>query len=303
MQSQTLTFKETPHIHIPLLAAYWHQHPAHRADLVRYLARLNNDQVTTSCAVHYWCTSNDGKGRLYAYAQGTAAQRLPKHLQVLLYGRTHTEMTSSVPSTRLSAEPPRPCATANKNQYRLSCRRGPSSSMKSSSNGRSVPRLHLPNGFSTLPSMPRQAPCSGTWLSIASNPPEPSPRSRRACEPLPRPSVSENATTNRLHYGPRNRNFFHLKGIEAGYITHIVEGLLQEVPSAHILLLHDGLLVAPLPVQSTLVRLHHEALTKLQLATDDNPFLHLHSSNTRHQTLHSPARPAGRANCGWQHPP
>ena len=38
----------------------------------------------------YWRTSCDGKGRYYA--QGPAAQRLPKELRTLLYGRTHTEI-------------------------------------------------------------------------------------------------------------------------------------------------------------------------------------------------------------------
>ena len=48
-------------------------------------------------------------------------------------------------------------------------------------------------------------------------------------------------------------------------------------------LLHDGLLISPLPTQTTLARLHHEALAKLQLITDDNPFLLIHS----HQEAYS----------------
>ena len=38
-QEQCLTLNEHPHIYHPPLAAYWQQHPAHRQDLVRYLAR------------------------------------------------------------------------------------------------------------------------------------------------------------------------------------------------------------------------------------------------------------------------
>ena len=38
------------------------------------------------------------------------------------------------------------------------------------------------------------------------------------------------------------------------------------------MLLHDGLLTAPFPTQSTLARLHEEALAKLQLQSDDHSF-------------------------------
>ena len=38
----------------------------------------------------YWRTSGDGKERFYA--QGPAAQRLPKELRILQFGRTHIEI-------------------------------------------------------------------------------------------------------------------------------------------------------------------------------------------------------------------
>ena len=50
-------------------------------------------------------------------------------------------------------------------------------------------------------------------------------------------------------------------------------GLQAEDPNTSIVLLHNGLLTAPLPSQATLARLHQEALTKLQLCPDDHPFL------------------------------
>ena len=78
--------------------------------------------------------------------------------------------------------------------------------------------------------------------------------------------LSEQPATGRQHYTTRNRNFFHLEGIEAAYITHLVGGLHAEEPNASIVLLHDGLLIAPLPTQATLARLHQEALAKLQLS-------------------------------------
>ena len=87
---QSLTLNEHPHIHYPPLAAYLQQHPTHRQDLVRYLAKHRAHAGAAGLKITYWRTSSDGKGRYYA--QGPAAQRLPKELRTLLYGRTHTEI-------------------------------------------------------------------------------------------------------------------------------------------------------------------------------------------------------------------
>ena len=89
-QEQSLTLHERPHIHHPPLAAYWQQHPAHRQDLVRYLAKHKAHATVNGLQMTYWRTSGDGKGRFYA--QGPAAQRLPKELRILLFGRTHIEI-------------------------------------------------------------------------------------------------------------------------------------------------------------------------------------------------------------------
>ena len=89
-QEQCLTLRECPHIHYPPLAAYWQQHPTHRQDLVRYLAKHKAQAVQAGLQMTYWRASNDGKGRFYA--QGPAAQRLPKELRTLLFGRTHAEL-------------------------------------------------------------------------------------------------------------------------------------------------------------------------------------------------------------------
>ena len=43
------------------------------------------------------------------------------------------------------------------------------------------------------------------------------------------------------------------------------------------MLLHDGLLVSPLPTQSTLARLHNEALHLVGLRSDDTSFLRITS--------------------------
>ena len=103
--------------------------------------------------------------------------------------------------------------------------------------------------------------------------------------------LSEQPATGRQHYTTRNRNFFHLQGIEAEYITHLVVGLQAEDPNTSIVLLHDGLVTAPLPTQATLVRLHQVALAKLQLS----PFLLIQNHHEAYNNIvqQLPAVPPG----------
>ena len=58
-------------------------------------------------------------------------------------------------------------------------------------------------------------------------------------------------------------------------ISHIIDGLQQAQPRSSIVLLHDGLLVSPLPSQSTLARLNEESLSLAGLRNDDYPFLRI----------------------------
>ena len=85
--------------------------------------------------------------------------------------------------------------------------------------------------------------------------------------------LSEQPTSHRPHCTLCNRNFYNLESIEAAYIMHIIQGLQQAQPQCSLVLLHDGLLVSPLPTQSTLARLHDEALHLVGLPSDDTPFL------------------------------
>ena len=89
--------------------------------------------------------------------------------------------------------------------------------------------------------------------------------------------LSEQPTSRRRQCTSRNRNFYHLESIEADYVTHIIQGLQQGNPQSSLVLLHDGLLLSPLPTQSTLARLHHEALKRVGLRSDDTPFLRVTS--------------------------
>ena len=61
----------------------------------------------------------------------------------------------------------------------------------------------------------------------------------RAAAEATRQYLSEQPATGRQHYTARNRNFHHLEGVEAEYITHMVAGLQAENPNASIILLHD----------------------------------------------------------------
>ena len=110
--------------------------------------------------------------------------------------------------------------------------------------------------------------------------------------------LSEQPATGRQHYTARNRNFFHLEGIEAEYIMHLVAGLQAEDPNTSIVLLHDGLLTASLPQQATLARLQQQSLDKLQLSSDDHPFLLV---QTHHEAYNNIVQDLPPAPPGMQH--
>ena len=97
--------------------------------------------------------------------------------------------------------------------------------------------------------------------------------------------LGEQLSTCRQHYTARNRNFFHLEGIEAEYITHRVVGLQAEDPNTSIVLRNGGVPTAPLPTPATLARLHREALGKLQLYLHDHLFLLIHNHHEAHNNI------------------
>ena len=297
-QEQSLTLHERPHIHHPPLAAYWQQHPAHRQDLVRYLAKHKAHASVNGLQMTYWRTSGDGKGRFYA--QGPAAQRLPKELRILLFGRTHIEIDIIGAFYEIIR--------------------------------RTVSRLKETGDSSTLPVLPsieqawqlvehellRQrpqshaAPVAKRLIHIAINasvtitakfvtdsqytftPPlatlstDIHQAANAVCHYL-----SKQPHTHRLDYTTRNRNFY-LESVEAKYMMHIIQGLQQAQPQCSIVLLHDGLLVSMLPSQSTLTSLHKEALRLAGLMIPPSCFsqitatltINLHSSSLPpHQLL------------------
>ena len=280
-QEQSLTLHERPHIHHPPLAAYWQQHATHRprpCPLSCYLAKHKAHATVNGLQMTYWRTSGDGKGRFYA--QGPAAQRLPKELRILLFGRTHIEIDIIGAFYEIIR--------------------------------RTVSRLKETGNSSTLPVLPsieqarqlvehellRQrpqshaAPVAKRLIHIAINasvtttakfvtdsqytftPPLAtlSTDIHQAADAVCR-FLSEQPHTRRLDYTTRNRNFYHLESVEATYMMHIIQGLQQVQPQCSIVLLHDGLLVSMLPSQSTLTRLHEEALRLAGLQADDTPVL------------------------------
>ena len=90
IDERTLTLDEWPNIDLAKLAAYWHHHPSHRTELCKYIANLVEFEGKSHCAVTYWRTSADSRGRFYA--QGPSAQKLPRKLRLLLYGCNHLEI-------------------------------------------------------------------------------------------------------------------------------------------------------------------------------------------------------------------
>ena len=251
----------------------------------------------------YWRTSGDGKGRFYA--QGPAAQRLPKELRILLFGRMHIEIDIIGAFYEIIR--------------------------------RTASRLKETGDSSTLPVLPsieqarqlvehellRQrpqshaAPVAKRLIHIAINasvtitakfvtdsqytftPPlatlstDIHQAANAVCHYL-----SKQPHTHRRDYTTRNRNFYHLESVEATYIymMHIIQGLQQAQPQCPIVLLHDGLLVSMLPSQSTLTRLHEEALRLAGLQADDTPFLLLTNHRDSYNQLFQQLPPSNPHN-------
>ena len=245
------------------------------------LQKYRAHACATGLKITYWRTSSDGKGRYYA--QGPAAQRLPQELRILLYGRTHTEIdvigafyeiirrTALTLGTTEDAERPPPIPGVEQARHII----------EQELLRRQRPQAHA-------------APVAKRLLHIAINatittaakyvteqhytytqPISALIAVVHQVATLVCKYLQDNPTTHRLHSTARNSHFFHLEGIEATYISHIIDGLQQAQPRSSIVLLHDGLLVSPLPSQSTLARLNEESLCLAGLRNDDYPFLRI----------------------------
>ena len=277
-QEQSLTLHERPHIHHPPLAAYWQQHPAHRQDLVRYLAKHKAHATVSGLQMTYWRTSGDGKGRFYA--QGPAAQRLSKELRILLFGRTHIEidiigafyeiirrMANRLKETEnCSTLPALPTIEQARQQAEHELLR-----QRPQSHAAPVAKrlIHIAINASVTTTAKFVTDSQYTFTPpLAKLSTDIHQAANAVCHHL-----SKQPQTHRSDYTVRNRNFYHLESVEATYMIHIIQGLQQAQPQCSIVLLHDGLLVSLLPSQSTLARLHEEALRCAGLQTDDTPFL------------------------------
>ena len=85
------TFTEVPSLSLPLLPLLF-RHFKQTPTIIRYLRALSNLRTCTlqPLSVLYRPTSSDAFGRLYCSPLG--AQKLPKILRSLLFGRTHSEV-------------------------------------------------------------------------------------------------------------------------------------------------------------------------------------------------------------------
>ena len=88
--SPSFTFPEVislPTTHFPLIF----QHAKHQLQVLKYLrALVQGARYLPSLSISYAPTAPDHKGRLYARPLG--AQRLPKAIRALLFGRSHSEI-------------------------------------------------------------------------------------------------------------------------------------------------------------------------------------------------------------------
>ena len=277
-QEQSLTLHERPHIHHPPLAAYWQQHPAHRQDLVRYLAKHKAHATVSGLQMTYWRTSGDGKGRFYA--QGPAAQRLPKELRILLFGRTHIEIDIIGAFYEIIRR------TANRLKETENCVTLPALPTIEQARQqaehevlRQRPQSHAAPIAKRLIHIAINASVTTTAKFVTDSQYTFTPPLAKLSTDIHQAAnavchhLSKQPQTHRSDYTVRNRNFYHLESVEATYMIHIIQGLQQAQPQCSIVLLHDGLLVSLLPSQSTLARLHEEALRCAGLQTDDTPFL------------------------------
>ena len=68
-------------------------------------------------------------------------------------------------------------------------------------------------------------------------------------------------------------------------MSNLLAGLLRAIPQASIVLLHDGLLIAPPPSASLLSTLHHQVLATAGLEDDGMPFLSVTPHVLQHDEL------------------
>ena len=222
VEERSVTLTEKPNIDIPTLASYWHTQPSHRAEICKYLASLS--EVVPAChkEVTYWRTSVDTRGRYYA--QGPAAQKLPRQLRLLLFGRNHLEVDIAGAFYEIVR--------------RIDLRGGGATEDR-------LPHIaHMRNMLER--ELSTQQPCSHVMpiikkaLHIAMNAPvstalqyitmqglQPTHALARALHSVRQitqrvcQALYSDSTTRREHSLPHNRKFFHLEAIEADYMSII----------------------------------------------------------------------------------
>ena len=186
----------------------------------------------------YWRTSGDGKGRFYA--QGPAAQRLPKELRILLFGRTHIEIDiigAFYEIIRPHGQPPERNRRVQQ-PYQLCQPSNKLGSMQNTNCSASGQQSHAAPVAKRLIHIAINASVTTTAKFVTD--------SQYTLHTHPLATLSTNIhraanavchhltkqpQTHRSAYTARNRNFYHLESVEATYMIHIIQGLQQAQPS------------------------------------------------------------------------
>ena len=222
----------------PPLAAYWQQHPAHRQDLVRYLAKHKAHATVSGLQMTYWRTSGNGKERFYAH--GLAAQRLPKELRILLFGRTHIEIDIIGAFYEIIRR------TANRLKETENCSTLPAlptieQAWQQAEHEllRQRPQLHAAPVAKRLTHIAINASVTTTAKFVTDSQYTFTPPLAKLSTDIHQAAnavchhLSKQPQTHRSDYTVRNRNFYHLESVEATYMIHIIQGLQQAQPLLH----------------------------------------------------------------------
>ena len=261
------TFTEVPSLSLPLLPLLF-RHFKQTPAIIRYLRALSNLRTCTlqPLSVLYRPTSSDAFGRLYCSPLG--AQKLPKILRSLLFGRTHSEVDltgshyqffSRLASSLLQLSLPSIVALRTLLQEDM---------VATSSDF----FAHHPTAPKDLPTILLNSTLGDTITHFNSLGYYPSNQVLATLRTIynAKPSVLD-AIEHR--FGKRtlstltsaNRPFHTLEHVETLWLKHFIMYLCQHADISSLIWLHDGVWLSPLPSPDCLLAANRAASSHLGL--------------------------------------
>ena len=261
------TFTEVPSLSLPLLPLLF-RHFKQAPAIIRYLRALSNLRACTlqPLSVLYRPTSTDSYGRLYCSPLG--AQKLPKTLRSLLFGRTHYEVDltgshyqffSRLASTLLQLSLPSVV------DFRALLRED---MIATSSDF----LTHHPTAPKDLPTILLNSTLGDTITHFNSLGYYPSSQILAALRAIYHAKTRVLAAIEN-RFGKRtlstltsaNRPFHVLEHVETLWLKHFATYLCQHADVASLIWLHDGVWLAPLPSPTILLAANRAASSHLGL--------------------------------------